>query len=73
MGKEEEFKEGEAKGIVTEIQKGKEEGILEGKLDTANNLLKIGMSVEQIAEATKLTIVQINRLKNKQNLKDENY
>ena len=53
---------GEAKGIIEGKQIGKEEGILEGKLDMIASLLKIGMTIEQIAELSKLTVDQIREL-----------
>jgi hypothetical protein len=38
------------------------EGILKGKIETAKNLLKMGLSVEQIAQATDLTIEVIQAI-----------
>jgi len=44
--------------------KGKAEGLAEEKISTAKNLLSMGvLSIEQIAEATDLTIDQITLLK----------
>ena len=63
--------EGLQKGRVEGLQKGRVEGIqegrIEGKLETATNLIKIGMPIEQIIEVTKLTIKQIDELKEKLN------
>ncbi|MCL2323721.1 MAG: hypothetical protein FWC47_16645 [Oscillospiraceae bacterium] len=53
---------GEAKGIIVGRQEGEAVGILKGKLDTAASLLKIGMTVEQVAELSKLTVDQIREL-----------
>jgi predicted transposase/invertase (TIGR01784 family) len=46
--------EGEAEGIV--------KGKLEGKLEAAQNLLSMGMSVQDIATATGLAVEQIEQL-----------
>lgn len=51
--------EGRAEGLA----KGEAEGILKGKLETAQNLLSMGMSIQNIAAATGLTIEQIEQLK----------
>ena len=48
------------------IAQGKQEGISEGsyqaKLETAKNLLELGLSIENIARATGLTEVEIEQL-----------
>ncbi len=44
---------------------GEVEGILKGKIETAQNLLSMGMSIQDIAAATGLTMEQIEQLKNK--------
>jgi predicted transposase/invertase (TIGR01784 family) len=49
---------GEERGIAI----GKEEGKLEGLLKTASNLLSMKMSVEQVSQATGLSIEEIKRL-----------
>ena len=41
---------------------GKEERIVSGKLAVAKNLLNMGMSVEQVAQATELSVEQILHL-----------
>ena len=61
------LQQGEANGIKIGRQQGIEEGILLAKLDISINLLKIGMTVEQIAELTKLTVDQIREFIKKQN------
>ena len=55
-GYAEELAEGEAKGRA--------EGVTEGKLETARNLLKMGVSPNLIAQATGLKPEQIDRLSN---------
>jgi predicted transposase/invertase (TIGR01784 family) len=44
------------------IQRGIQEGRREGKRETARNLKKIGVPVEQIAEATGLSVEKIERI-----------
>ena len=61
-GRKEGIEIGEAKGIIVGRQEGEAVGILKGKLDTAASLLKIGMTVEQVAELSKLTVDQIREL-----------
>jgi predicted transposase/invertase (TIGR01784 family) len=41
---------------------GQAEGIIKGKLETAQNLLSMGMSVPKIAAATGLAVEQIEQL-----------
>ena len=53
--------EGRAKGLV----EGEAEGILKGKLETAQNLLSMGMSIQDTAAATGLAMEQIEQLKKK--------
>ena len=50
--------EGEAKGRV--------EGIAEEKLATAKRLLSMGLSVQDVAKGTSLSIEQIEKIKVKQ-------
>lgn len=51
------------KGIERGLQKGKIEGRKEGRTETTKefvlNMLKVGMSIEQISEITSLPIEQI--------------
>ncbi|MEN5231585.1 PD-(D/E)XK nuclease family transposase [Sphingobacterium faecium] len=60
--------EKEAKRVsITAKAEGKAEGLAEGEykkaIETALNLTKLGLSVEQIAEATGLSIEEIEKLK----------
>ena len=49
-------------GIQQGIQQGKSLGIAEGKLETARNLLFMGLSIETIAKATGLPIQAVEHL-----------
>lgn len=44
------------------IEKGIEKGIEEGKFDIALNFLKMGLSVDQVASGTGLTIEEIEKI-----------
>ncbi|NSW92272.1 MAG: Rpn family recombination-promoting nuclease/putative transposase [Firmicutes bacterium] len=61
------IKEGMQKGIKEGMQKGIKEGmqkgIVEGKRKTARNLLRLGFSIEQVAEAAELSTKEVMRLK----------
>ena len=54
--------EGEAKGRAEGKIEGKAEGEKLAKLETARNLLKMGLSVSQISLATGLSESEINEL-----------
>ena len=58
-GKREGLQEGIQQGIELGVEKGKEEGQLEAKFDTARNLLNMGLSIEQITQATGLDIEEV--------------
>ncbi|NFO15754.1 hypothetical protein FDB34_16570 [Clostridium botulinum] len=45
-------------------QKGKEEGLKEGKIEIAKNLIKLGLSTKEIMVATGLEEETINELRN---------
>jgi predicted transposase YdaD len=61
LGKQEGIALGEERGIAL----GKQEGKQEEKRETARNLLSMGLSLDQIANATGLSIEEIEALKNK--------
>ena len=61
-GRQEGLKEGRQAGM----QAGREQGFTEGVMQTAKNLLDIGLSVENISKATGLSCNEIERLKIKQ-------
>ena len=54
--------EGEAKGRV----EGKAEGIAEEKLATAKRLLRMGLSVQDVAKGTSLSVEQVEKIKAEQ-------
>ena len=54
--------EGMKKGMKQGIKKGIEQGKNEAQIQTAQKLIKMGLSKEQIVEATGLSIEQLNNL-----------
>lgn len=52
------FQQGKVEGQA----EGKAEGKVEGKAEVARNLLKLGMTIAQIAEVTGLTVEQVSQL-----------
>lgn len=50
-------------------KRGMERGIEQGKIKTAENLLKMGISTEQIAKATELSLEKIEGIKKKMIIK----
>jgi predicted transposase/invertase (TIGR01784 family) len=48
------------------LEEGIEKGMEKGKLETAHNLLKAGVAIEIIAEATGFSLKEIRKLKNKE-------
>ena len=68
--REEALQEGAAKGFSIGIAQGEAKGFSEGisegsylaKLETAKNLLELGLSIENIARATGLTEAEIEQL-----------
>jgi predicted transposase/invertase (TIGR01784 family) len=55
------FQEVEAQSRERGFQQGKQEGKQEGKLEAVPGLVKLGLSVEQIAEALGLTVKQVQQ------------
>ena len=51
--------EGIQQGIQQGMMQGEAKGKLEGKLETAKNLLAMGLSIENIAKATGLTVQEV--------------
>ena len=49
--------------MSTVDRKAKERGIKEGKLEVALNLLKMGLSVEQVVEGTGLTVEEVEKIR----------
>ena len=66
MARRETFEEVFTKaGIIPEwVERGREQGRVQGREITARNLLKMGMSVEDIAQAAELPVEKIRALKN---------
>ncbi len=56
--------EGLAEGIEIGMKKGKEEGKHEANTETAQRLLTMGLSAEQVAKATQLPLEIIKNLSN---------
>jgi len=56
-------KEGEEKGHKKRVEQGRREGIKETNIETARNLLKTALTLEQIAQATGLPLKKIKALK----------
>ena len=54
--------EGMEEGEKIGLEKGKAEGEKIAKVETAKNLLKIGLTVDQIAQATGLSIEDVSNL-----------
>ena len=62
-GYEEGFDEGREVGLQAGIQQGIEQGAYETKLETAKNLLSMGLSLEQVAQGTGLPLETVMELK----------
>ena len=65
-GRKEGREEGWQEGIKEGIKEGIAQGFTEGVMQTAKNLLDIGLSVENISKATGLSCNEIENLKIKQ-------
>ena len=53
----------EASMVESHYGKGKREGKIEAKLETATNLLQMGMDHQKVAQATGLTLTELEQLK----------
>ena len=51
------------------MEKGRAQGTIDEKIATAQRLLAMGLSVNQVATATQLTLEHIEKLKNSLNTK----
>ena len=60
--REEALHEGEAKGFSLGVTQGISEGSYQKAIETAKNLLGLGLSVANIAQATGLTQAEIEKL-----------
>ena len=63
-GKEIGMKEGMEKGLAEGMEKGRAEGKHEANTETAQRLLAMGLSAEQVAQATQLPLEIIKNLNN---------
>ena len=57
-------REGIAEGMVIGLEKGRAEGKHEANTETAQRLLAMGLSAEQVAKATQLSLEIIKNLSN---------
>ena len=63
-GKQEGLAEGMEKGMAKGMEKGRAEGKHEANTETAQRLLAMGLSAEQVAKATQLSLEIIKNLNN---------
>ena len=63
-GKEIGMKEGMEKGLAEGMEKGRAEGKHEANTETAQRLLAMGLSAEQVSKATQLPLEIIKNLSN---------
>ena len=61
-GREEGHEEGRVEGEAIGLEKGREEGREEEKRSIARNLKSMGLSVQQISQASGLTLEEIEQL-----------
>lgn len=57
-----EWEEKYKKGMEEYLEKGKQQGLQQGLLSTAYNLKKMGLSVEQVVQATGLTAEEVEKI-----------
>ena len=55
--------EGRNEGIERGREEGREEGQYQKAIETAHNLIKMGLSDEQISQATELPVEEVNSLR----------
>ena len=67
--KQEGLAEGMELGMAKGMEKGRAQGTIDEKIATAQRLLAMGLSVNQVATATQLTLEHIEKLKNSLNTK----
>ena len=56
------MEKGREEGIKEGVEKGKAEGERKKAIETAKNLLKMGLPIEQVAQATGLSVEEISEL-----------
>ena len=59
------FSEGKEEGEALGIEKGISQGAEQAKIETAKNFLKLGLSINKVAEGTGLTLEKVQELANK--------
>ena len=64
IGREKGMKEGMEKGMAKGMEKGRAEGMHEANTETAQRLLAMGLSAEQVSKATQLPLEIIKNLSN---------
>ena len=64
--REEAYEDGLSKGISQGIKQGISQGAYEKAIETAKNFLSMGLSIEQIAKGTGLSLEVIQTLKGSQ-------
>ncbi|MGM0216536.1 hypothetical protein [Enterococcus sp. AZ109] len=52
------------KGLEEGLEQGLEKGREEEKIEIALNLLKMGLSIKQVAEGTKFTVEKVEEIRN---------
>ena len=60
--REKAHKEGLEAGLAEGLAKGKAEGVVEGRKEVAKNMKEMGLTLEQIEQATGLSKVEIEKL-----------
>jgi predicted transposase/invertase (TIGR01784 family) len=58
------LKGAKAEGIQQGIQQGMQQGMLQGKMDVARRMLVKGVSIEDIADITGLSVEEVCKLQN---------
>ncbi|RKD21927.1 conserved hypothetical protein (putative transposase or invertase) [Caminicella sporogenes DSM 14501] len=66
-GREEGIRQGIQKGIQQGIQRGIRQGIQQGKIEIVRNLLLLGIDIEKIVKASKLSKEEIEKIKKELN------
>ena len=56
------YREGLAEGIEQGIEKGIEQGAEQKAIETAKKLISMGLSLEQVAEGTELSLEKVQEL-----------
>ena len=62
-GMERGMEKGMKKGLIKGMKKGYAKGSHRAKLENASNFLKMGLSIDQVAQGTGLTVEEIQKIK----------